>query len=105
MTVSMHVLTYADVIGLVGHQVAVSQHAGVELTVECVSTPETFAGLTSYSIRLTGPTGHPLPAGTHVLHAGGRSFELDLDAVARDLRYLHYEAFRVELRETAAHVA
>jgi len=89
--------SYDGLTGLAGQQVAVVEDGeSVELTLECVSTPVTFEGYTSFDVILTGPVDHALASGAHLLRAGNTEFWLGLVRVARDMRYLHYEAHLVE---------
>ncbi|HQR25707.1 MAG TPA: hypothetical protein PLP61_01600 [Nocardioides sp.] len=99
MQTTLSVPSYADLVGLVGQPVQVLDDVGLELTVECLSTPVTFAGLTSYSVRLTGPSGRHLAPGRHPLRSSTAHFELVLEHIGSDLRYQHYEAFRQEYSE------
>jgi hypothetical protein len=90
--------SYAELADLSGQPVSVRVADGstVDLWLECVSTPVSFDGHSSYSIRFTGPAGAALTPGDHVLHSRHGDFQLDLEPVGRDVRYLHYEAYRIE---------
>jgi len=89
--------SYAELTDLAGQPVeALVDHGTVSLWLECVSSPVTFDGHTSYSVRLTGPVQAALGPGAHVLRTAKGEFMLVLEAVGYDLRYVHYEAFLTE---------
>jgi hypothetical protein len=90
--------SYAELADLAGQpmSVVVDDGSTVSLWLECVSTPVSFGGHTSYSIHFTGPATAALGAGEHVLRAADGDFQLNLEPVGRDMRYLHYEAFLTE---------
>jgi hypothetical protein len=94
--------SYAELVDLVGRPlpVVVGDASTVSLWLECVSTPVVFDGHCSFHVRLTGPVGAELPSGDHVLRSDGGDFQLDLEQVGRDVRYLHYEAHRIEASTT-----
>jgi hypothetical protein len=96
--------SYAELADLAGQRVSVVADDGstVSLWLECLSTPVCFDGHSSYSIRLTGPATAALGSGERLLHSTHGDFRLDLEPIGRDMRYLHYEAYRIE---TAAAVA
>ena len=71
----------------------------VPLTLECLTTPVHDSGGTSFSVLLTGPAGAPLAPGRYLVHHGDSTFELSLEWFAREMRFMHYEAY---LTETAA---
>lgn len=96
--------TYGTLSRLVGRELdvvaSVLDGGGVvPLTLECLSTPVTFGGGTTYTVRLTGPVDAPLLPGFHRCHHGDLSFTLSLAWFASEVRFVHYEA---DLRETAA---
>jgi hypothetical protein len=90
--------SYATLSYLTGQPVQVLSEGGgtVELWLECLSSPVTFAGNTSYSVRLTGPAHDVLPTGAQLLRTTQGELVLVLEPVARDLRHQHYEAFLTE---------
>ncbi|CUR59714.1 hypothetical protein NOCA2670011 [metagenome] len=97
--------SYAQLSHLAGQQVDAMVEGGcVRLWLEHVSTPATFADLSSFTVRLTGPVDQPLIPGVQLLSSERGDFVLMLEAVAADIRHLHYEAFLVESpdRATAA---
>ena len=96
--------SYADLVGLTGHQVSVIVDDGstVSLWLESISTPVGFEGYSSYSVHLTGPPTVDLAAGVHVLHSENGDFRLNLEPVGRDVRFLHYEAYRIEISAASA---
>ncbi len=89
--------SYVELTYLAGQQVDAMVDAGsVRLWLEHVSTPVTFAGRLSFSVRLTGPVDKPLSPGAHLLSTAQGEFMLVLEPVAHDLRHAHYEAFLTE---------
>jgi len=68
----------------------------VSLTLECLSTPVHWDGSVTYSARLTGPVDAPLVPGRYTVHHEHTSFDLTLFAIAREDRFVHYEAYLSE---------
>jgi hypothetical protein len=104
MTVTDIQPSYATLSCLVGREVrvvaSVLDGGGiVPLTLEWLSTPVSFGGSTTYSVRLTGPTDAPLLPGRYRIRCGEITFVLSLTRFAREIRFVHYEAC---LSETAA---
>ncbi len=54
---------------------------------------------------LTGPVADALPPGIHLLTAGEVTLSLRLEPVARDLRFVHYEAWPTDPVESDLLVA
>ncbi|MGD9959793.1 DUF6916 family protein [Nocardioides sp.] len=95
--------SYAELTYLTGQPVeALLDSGSLSLWLEHVATPVTFAGQSSFSVRLTGPADRPLTPGAHLLRTSQGDFMLVLEAVARDMRHLHYEAFLTEAAPIAA---
>jgi hypothetical protein len=69
---------------------------GMVLVLEDLSTPWETDGVTSFEARFTGPAGRPLLPDFYRLRIGDDVFVLHLDAVATDVRFVHYEATLVE---------
>jgi hypothetical protein len=65
---------------------------GVVLVLEDLSTPWEADGVTTFEVRFTGPAGRPLLPDFYRLRSGDDVFVLHLDAVATDVRFVHYEA-------------
>jgi hypothetical protein len=86
------VLSYAALTTLVGR--TFSTDAGIELVLEQLTRPWAWDGHVSYSLLLTGPADRELAAGEHRLADGDLVLEMSLEPVARDLRFVHYEAER-----------
>jgi hypothetical protein len=95
MLVERTALSYAEIAALVGRSFCVA--AGPELVLEAVTTPWVVDGRRSYSLLLTGPVDQELVVGTQVLLADGVTMVMPLEPVARDLRFVHYEAAVTEL--------
>jgi hypothetical protein len=68
----------------------------VPLTLESLSTPVSWGGATTYSLRLTGPTDVRLSQGRYELVHAECSFVLSLFQVAEDALQVHYEAYLSE---------
>jgi hypothetical protein len=86
--------SYTQLTDLVGKPANVTFEGDTfSLWVESVSTPEIFGNHRSYSVRLTGPPQPTLGHGAYLLHTAHDQFHLVLEPVARDMRFLHYEAF------------
>jgi hypothetical protein len=93
--------SYAALSALLGHQATaiagVLDGGGtVPLTLECLSTPVSWGGAVTYSLRLTGPVDHRLSPGRYEVVTGDCSFVLSLFEVAQELRFVHYEAYLSE---------
>ena len=93
--------SYAVLRTLVGCEVTVvasvlDGHGLVPLTLECLSTPVCWAGSVTFSARLTGPVGAHLVPGSYEVHHADQAFVLSLSEVARELRFVHYEAYLTE---------
>ena len=93
--------SYAALRPLLGSQVnvvaSVLDGGGVvPLTLECLSTPVSWGGAATYSLRLTGPVESPLVAGRYEMVHAECTFVLPLFAVAEELRFVHYEAYLSE---------
>lgn len=93
--------SYAVLRTLVGCEVTVvasvlDGHGVVPLTLECVSSPVCWNGSVAFSVRLTGPVGAHLVPGSYEVHHVDRTFVLSLSEVARELRFVHYEAYLTE---------
>jgi hypothetical protein len=93
--------TYAALQPLLGTHVTVI--AGVldgggvvPLTLESLSTPVSWGGATTYSLRLTGPAGVRLSPGRYELVHAECSFVLSLFHVADEATHVHYEAYLSE---------
>jgi hypothetical protein len=69
--------------------------AGTELVLEKLSRPWAWGGQVSYSLLLTGPVDQELAPGEYHLADGALVLEMSLEPVARDLRFIHYEALRL----------
>jgi Domain of unknown function (DUF6916) len=96
--------SYATLSDLAGREVSVVPCVldggdPVPLTLECLTTPVSHHGGTSYSVLLTGPADAPLPPGRYLVQHGDATFVLSLERFAREMRFVHYEAY---LTETAA---
>ncbi len=95
------VASYAVLRTLVGDEVTVvasvlDGHGVVPLTLECLSSPVCWAGSVTFSVRLTGPVDAHLVPGSYEVHHADRAFVLSLSEVARELRFVHYEAYLSE---------
>jgi hypothetical protein len=93
--------TYAVLRALEGREVTVvasmpGGHGVVPLMLECLSTPVVWDGSVTFSVRLTGPVDTPLVPGGYEVHHADKAFVLSLFEVARELRYVHYEAYLTE---------
>ena len=93
--------SYAVLRTLVGDEVTVvasvlDGHGVVPLTLECLSIPVCWAGSVTFSVRLTGPVDAQLVPGSYEVHHADRAFVLSLSEVARELRFVHYEAYLSE---------
>jgi Domain of unknown function (DUF6916) len=95
--------SYADLVGLIGHQVSVNvDDSTVSLWLESISTLVCFEGYSRYSVHLTSPSTVDLAAGVYVLHSENGDFRLNLQPVGRDVRFLRYEAYRIEISAASA---
>ena len=93
--------SYAALRALEGCEVTVvasvlDGHGVVPLTLECLSSPVCWAGSVTYSVRLTGPADSHLVPGRYEVHHADTAFGLTLSEVARELRFIHYEAYLSE---------
>jgi len=93
--------SYAVLRTLVGCEVTVvasvlDGHGVVSLTLECLSTPVWWDGSVAFSVRLTGPVDAHLVPGSYEVHHADTVFVLSLSEVARELRFVHYEAYLSE---------
>jgi hypothetical protein len=93
--------SYAVLEALQGREVTVvasvlDGHGVVPMTLECLSMPACWGGSVTFSVRLTGPVEVPLVPGGYEVHHADTAFELSLSEVARDLRFVHYEAYLTE---------
>lgn len=93
--------SYAVLRTLVGCEVTViasvlDGHGVVPLTLECLSTPVCWGGSVAFSVRLTGPVGAHLVPGSYEVHHAHGAFVLSLSEVAREMRFVHYEAYLTE---------
>jgi len=86
--------SYAELSALVGRRFAVDAHH--DLVLEEVSTPWRCEGRLSYSVLLTGPVDEVLPLADYHLTDGDLTLALRLELVARDTRFMHYEAWLTE---------
>lgn len=86
----MDCLSYAELTALVGRPFTAD--AGTELVLEHLSTPWACDGQVSYSLLLTGPVDQELARGDYRLEDGEVTLALCLEPVARDVRFVHYEA-------------
>jgi hypothetical protein len=69
----------------------------VPLTLECLTTPVCHDGSTSFSVLLTGPADAPLAPGRYLVrHGNNAAFVLSLEWFAREMRFVHYEAYLTE---------
>ncbi len=68
----------------------------VPLTLECLSTPVTWGGAKTFSLRLTGPVDVRLSPGRYEVVHTECSFVLSLFPVAEELLHVHYEAYLSE---------
>ncbi len=84
------VTSYDDLTGLVGRPFTAG--TGVELVLEHLGDAWTCDGQVSFSLVLTGPVDQELPLGDYRLADGEFTLVLHLEPVARDLRFVHYEA-------------
>ena len=94
-------LSYTRLRPLLGTQVTVIASVldgggVVPLTIECLSTPVTWGGAMTYSLRLTGPVEHRLSPGRYEVVHAECSFVLSLFQVAGDVQHVHYEAYLSE---------
>jgi hypothetical protein len=93
--------SYAVLRALVGREVTVvasvlDGHGVVPLTLECLSSPVCWEGSVTFSARLTGPVDAHLVPGSYEVHHEDTAFVLSLSEVARELRFIHYEAYLTE---------
>jgi hypothetical protein len=93
--------SYAVLRNLVGCEVTVvasvlDGHGVVPLTLECLSTPVCWGGWVAFSVRLTGPAEAHLVPGSYEVRHPGTAFVLSLSEVAREVRFVHYEAYLTE---------
>ena len=68
----------------------------VPLTMESLTTPVTWGGAMTYSLRLTGPVDHRLSTGRYEVVHAECSFVLCLFQVADEALHVHYEAYLSE---------
>ena len=68
----------------------------VTLTLEWLSTPVTWGGAVTYSLRATGPVEHRLAPGRYELVHADCTFMLSLFKVAEEVRFVHYAAYLSE---------
>jgi hypothetical protein len=92
------VLSYAALTTLVGR--TFSTDAGTALVLEQLTRPWACDGRVSYSLLLSGPADRELAAGEYRLADGDLVLEMSLEPVARDLRFVHYEAVRPSAART-----
>ena len=64
----------------------------VVLVLEDLSTPWECEGVMTFEARFTGPAGRPLQSDFYRLSSGDDVFVLHLEAIATDVRFVHYEA-------------
>jgi hypothetical protein len=93
--------SYAVLRTLVGYEVTVvasvlDGHGVVPLTLECLSSPVCWNGSVAFSVRLTGPVAAHLVPGSYEVQHADKCFVLTLGEVARELRFVHYEAYLTE---------
>jgi hypothetical protein len=93
--------SYAALRPLLGSQVTVNASVldgggVVPLTLESLSTPVSWGGATTYSLRLTGPAGRSLSHGRYEVVHAECSFVLSLFQVADEATAVHYEAYLSE---------
>ena len=93
--------SYAVLRSLVGREVTVvasvlDSHGVVALTLECLSTPVCWDGRVAYGARLTGSVDTALVPGSYEVRHGDVSFVLRLSEIAREMRFVHYEAYLTE---------
>lgn len=101
MTITHSTPTYATLSSLTGREVEVVADVldgcgAVPVTLECLSTPVRCRGAMTYSVRLTGPADCPLLPGVYRIRQGDQSFVLALTWFAREIRFVHYEAYLSE---------
>src|SRR5688500_8636092 len=92
------ILSSAALTTLVGR--TFTTDAGLELVLEQLTRPWAWDGRVSYSLLLTGPADRELAAGEYRLADGDLVVEMSLEPVARDLRFVHYEAVRSSAART-----
>jgi hypothetical protein len=68
----------------------------VPLTLESLSTPVSWGGATTYSLRLTGPTDVRLSQGRYEVVHTECTFVLSLFQVAEEAMHVHYESYLSE---------
>jgi hypothetical protein len=68
----------------------------VPLTLECLSTPVSWGGALTYSLRVVCPADQRIVPGRYELVHATCTFDLSLFAVAEDVRFVHYEAYLSE---------
>ena len=93
--------SYAVLRALVGREVTVvasvlDGHGVVTLTLECISNPVCWEGKVAFGARLTGSVDTALVPGSYEVRHGDVSFVLRLSEVAREMRFVHYEAYLTE---------
>ena len=93
--------SYATLSDLEGREVSVvpcvlDGDGLVPLTLECLTTPVCHDGSTSFSVLLTGPAAEPLAPGRYLVQHGDSAFVLSLEWFAREMRFMHYEAYLTE---------
>lgn len=62
------------------------------LVLEDLSSPWEYDGVTTFEARFTGPAGRPLLPDFYRLRSGDDVFVVHLEAIAADVRFVHYEA-------------
>ena len=93
--------SYATLCDLTGREVSVvpcvlDGGGLVPLTLECLTTPVHHDGGTSFSVLLTGPADVPLAPGRYMVQHNDSAFVLSLEWFAREMRFMHYEAYLTE---------
>ena len=68
----------------------------VPLTIEFLSTPVTWGGAMTYSLRFTGPVDQRLSTGRYELVHAECSFVMSLFQLVEDAQPMHYEAYLSE---------
>lgn len=93
------VTSYAELTALVGRPFTAG--AGIELVLEHLGSAWACDGQVSYNLVLTGPVDQELPLGDYRLADGEVILVLHLEPVARDVRFVHYEACVCETTDLA----
>ena len=94
MSLSRASLTHADLSALVGCTITAAD--GVELVLEVVGDPWVWEGLRSFDLVLTSAADTSAAAGLQEVRLGELLLVLSLEPVARDCRFVHYEAAMTE---------